>query len=52
LFDALSASENFFVLIGGWLQVRFEVAFAGDVAVATEKNAVVTDNFLFITDRA
>ena len=36
--------------MGSWLKIGFEGALAGDITMATEKDAVVTDGLGFIAD--
>ena len=42
-FDALNASQDFFVLVDGFLQVGFEFALGGDVAMTAKQLASVAD---------
>ncbi len=52
VFDAFDAGQDWFALIGGFLEVGFEIAFTGGVFVATEKFAVVAAHLFLVANGA
>jgi len=48
--DTLGTSQDALALVDSFLQVRFKVAFAGDVIVAAQELAEVAPTFLFSAD--